>query len=208
MTKRIIVLTAVGLAAAVLAAPAAAQTTTATATVVSTINWEVVPGALYRTYTPSTGTSGLGLSVGCKLTSRDANFAGRNSLVLMQLKLQRPDPAAPNGWKSLYGSRGYPNPITGGGAKYCDLQQGVHSVSWNGIELFDGTVAVAPTAALVESLRVVIRYYSSLRYPQHAGLNLANGQFYHFTGNGFIDLVNNGPSPAAEAEDIAEFGYR
>ena len=190
-----------------LASPAAGQTSsttqTNTATILPTINWEVVPGALYF----DEATLQYRVSVGCKLTSRDAVWgpprSQRNSIVLLQLKL-RPKTSRPGDIDyELYGSRRpYPGPLTNGG-RFCDLRRGIDKVEF---EIDTLPITLLHDPAYIEGLEVVVRYYKAHRYPPHTGLKQVNGQFYGFGGNGFIDNVNdNTESTAASAEEAYEW---
>lgn len=178
------------------ASPATGQTTVGAPPV---INWEVVPGALY--YDESAAQ--YKVSVGCKLTSRDAVWGRRNSVVLLQLKL-RPKGSPPgNPDHEVYNSRRpYPGPVTNGG-RFCDLRRGIDKVEF---EIDTLPITLLHDPAYIEGLEVVVRYYKPRQYSPHTRLIQVNGQFYGFGGNGFIDNVNdNTESTAASAEEAYEW---
>ena len=213
--KRFLLLTltaAVFAVALLAAAPTSAQsssTTLGTANVTPPppdIDWELVPGALYRT------ENGMGLSVACQVTSRDADFSIRdNSIVQLKLRFMRANPDSGIGeaiWASTPWGVGPADPVPSG-YRTCNLAKGVDLMEWDGIEFRDAALAEIPaTPELIESLMVAVVYFRPERWPAHRGLVLDN-QFFNFNGGGFIDLVNNNPvSPTAASAEAAEFGFR
>ena len=209
--KRFLILTltaavfAVALLAGTTTSAQSSSTTTNTASVTAPtpIHWRLVPGALYRT------ENGMGLSVACQVTSRDADFTGRPSTVMVRLKIQQPpqpDEGRPH-WTDVWNWNSHPvDPARG--FRPCNLAKGVDLVEWDHISFRDGLLELGTSPALIETLRAVVRYYRPERgYPDHNGLHLRS-QYGNFL-NGYIDLVNNNTeSPTAAAEDAVEFGFR
>lgn len=208
--KRFLILTlttAVFAVALLVGPPASAQSsssTTSTAVVTPSpepIHWRLVPGALYPT------ANGMGLSVACQVTSRDADFTGRPSIVNVRLKIQQP-PKPEEGrpyWTDVWNWNSYPDPARG--FRPCNLAKGVDLLEWDHISFRDGLLELGAAPALIETLRVVVRYYKPERgYPDHNGLHLQS-QYGNFL-SGYIDLVNNNTvSPTAATEDAADFGW-
>ena len=191
-----------------LAAPAAAQTG-ATPTL-DPIHWEVIPGALTWT-----ADHGFQITVSCRTTTHDPTWltpggGARNSILYLHLKLQKPDPAGPirdqgRRWRDIYWTR---NPGTNSletNAQQCNLFKGVDVVTFP-IGILSERISLGSRDVL-QSLRVVVRYYKPGRFGNnaHKGLLLTNGQFHYFRPGGFTDNVNDGRAPADSEEMFDDF---
>lgn len=189
-----------------LTAPAAAQT--GTTPTLTPINWEVVPGALNWT-----ADGGFFLTVGCRTTTHDPTWRTsggrpRNSILYLHLKLQVPDASDPRGYRDILM---YPGAFTkleeSPGARQCNLLEGVDVVKFPiDTTLLRERVALGSRNVL-QSLRVVVRYYRPGRFGSHAheGLHLTNGQFHFFRPGGFTDNVNDGRAAADSEEMLDDF---
>lgn len=194
-----------------LALPAAGQTssTTQPTTPLPTIEWKVIPGAIYYDR-----VNGVSISLACQTVTHNPawilgvpgaiNAQPRPWRVDLGIRLQEPEPdgtyrAGHGVWHAGHlendGDRVIP------GSKSCDLRLGADLVTFTGIRLPKWD------REYIERLRIAVRFYPQRVYPPHEGLRMINDPHHFFHGNNaFTDNLNDGPnSPTAASEEYDGF---
>lgn len=195
LTMMLVAAVATGLAFA--PAPAEAQSTT-----LDTIEYEVLPGALWHA-----GNGVVNVTLLCKAVPPAPVWGNRNSVLRVHFRTHWRSAVEDGAWNPIpiYSSRhddGNGGTDYRAGGQICDLRKGVDTVTFKDVFRDGGRVPQAhPTRENIKNRMVfIIRPYPGRYLPEHMGLKRVSDHKYYAWP---YDNYNDGPDPTEVAAEAA-----